>query len=256
MREHKRMIRLLVADVALTKTEQIIVGVVLRGGQNHQLTLAKPLNCWELRQTDPAVIAALDELLEEHTDAQAAEILNARGLASGTGGPFIRLIVIHLRRAYHLRSRRQRLIDAGLLTVSELARHLGIHYQTVKHRCRDGIITGVLANDKGEYLYPIPGPELARPIIGRPRRDRPRTPTLRNNPMRCSVMATVSLPDREDDTSRSWWRAGLRTPRTRMSAGLVRRRPRCPRAGVSGPHPTRTAAASVRRSGRRSASSS
>ncbi|MDX3630404.1 hypothetical protein OG920_05605 [Streptomyces europaeiscabiei] len=43
------------------------VGVVLRGGQGHQLTLPRPLNCWELRQTAPAVVAVLDELLEEHT---------------------------------------------------------------------------------------------------------------------------------------------------------------------------------------------
>lgn len=58
------MVRLMVTDVTLTKTDHITVGVVLRGGQGHQLTLPRPLNCWELRQTAPAV---LDELLEEHT---------------------------------------------------------------------------------------------------------------------------------------------------------------------------------------------
>ncbi|MEV0495878.1 helix-turn-helix domain-containing protein [Streptomyces atratus] len=84
--------------------------------------------------------------------------------------PFTRGMIVHLRNAYHLRSHRQRLLDAGMLTVSELARHLGIHFQTVKHWRRDGIITGVLANDKGEYVHPLPGPELVRPVIGRPRR--------------------------------------------------------------------------------------
>ena len=79
-------------------------------------------------------------------------------------------IVVHLRNAYRLRSHRQRLLDSGLLTVCELARHLDVHFQTVKHWRRDGIITGVLANDKGEYLYPLPGPDLVRPIIGRPRK--------------------------------------------------------------------------------------
>ncbi|WP_367326412.1 hypothetical protein [Streptomyces sp. HUAS ZL42] len=170
MRERKRMIRLLVTDVTLTKTDHIAIGVVLRGGQSHQLTLPRPLTAWELRQTDPAVIAALDELLDEHTDAQSAAILNERGLPSGMGQPFTRGMIIHLRNAYQLRSHRQRLLDAGILTVSELARHLGVHFHTIKHWRRDGIITGVLANDKGEYVFHLPGPEFVRPVIGRPRR--------------------------------------------------------------------------------------
>jgi hypothetical protein len=192
MRERKRMLRFLVTDVTLTKTDHITVGVVLRGGQSHQLTLPRPQTAWELRQTDPAVVAALDELLNEHTDAQSADILNERGLPSGMGRPFTRGMIVHLRNAYQLRSHRQRLLDAGMLTVSELARHLGVHFQTVKHWRRDGIITGVLANDKGAYVYPLPGPELVRPVIGRPRRKRPGPRTLRNDPMRCSVMTDVS----------------------------------------------------------------
>ncbi|WP_351237820.1 recombinase family protein, partial [Streptomyces sp. NPDC002133] len=122
MRERKRMIRLLVTDVTLTKSDHIAIGVVLRSGQSHQLTLPRPLTAWELRQTDPAVIAALDELLDEYTDAQTAAILNERGLPSGMGQPFTRGMIIHLRNAYQLRSHRQRLLDQGLLTVSELAR--------------------------------------------------------------------------------------------------------------------------------------
>jgi DNA invertase Pin-like site-specific DNA recombinase len=176
MRERKRMVRLLVADVTLTKTDRITAGVVLRGGQTHQLTLSRPLNCWELRQTDPAVVAVLDELLDQHTDAQASRILNERGLPSGMGGLFTPGIVVHLRNAYHLRSHRQRLRDQGLMTVNEVAAHLGIHFQTVKRWRRDGILTAVLANDKGEYLFPAPGPDLARPTIGRPRRSPAPTP--------------------------------------------------------------------------------
>jgi hypothetical protein len=86
------------------------------------------------------------------------------------GQPFTRTVIIHLPNVYHLRSHRQRLLDTGLLTVSELARHLGVHFQTVKYWRRDDIITGVLATDRGEYLYLLPGPELVRPVMGRPRR--------------------------------------------------------------------------------------
>ncbi len=170
MRERKRMIRLLVTDVTLTKTDHITVGVVLRGVRSHQLTLPRPQTAWELQQTDPAVITALDQLLNEHTDAQSADILNERGLPSGMSRPLTRGMIVHLRNTYQLRSHRQRLLDARPADRLELARHLGVHFQTVKYWRRDGIITGVLANDKGEYVYPLPGPGLVRPVIGRPRR--------------------------------------------------------------------------------------
>lgn len=170
MRERKRMVRLLLTDVTLTKTDHI--------------RRRRPAR----RPRPPAHAAPPAELLgtaadrprrrgrpgraagRAHTDAQTAELLNERNLTSGTGSPFTPGIVVHLRNAYRLRIHRQRLLDSGLLTVCELARHLDVHFQTVKHWRRDGIITGVLANDKGEYLYPLPGPDLVRPIIGRPRK--------------------------------------------------------------------------------------
>ncbi|TKA06346.1 hypothetical protein [Actinacidiphila oryziradicis] len=53
-----------------------------------------------------------------------------------------------------------------------------LHPGTVK-RWRDaGLLTGRLANDKGEYLYDMPGPDFVRPRTGRPPGPRPAsTPT-------------------------------------------------------------------------------
>ena len=99
-RERKRMIRLLVEDVTLAKTDRIQAHVRFRGGQTTSLTLPIPPKSWQLRQTHPATLATLDRLLDEHTDAGTAEALNAAGHRSGEGKPFTGRIVLDLRRAH------------------------------------------------------------------------------------------------------------------------------------------------------------
>jgi hypothetical protein len=175
-RERKRLIRLLISDVTLTRTDQITAHVRLRGGQDHSLHLPVPLAAWQLRQTPPEVVSAIDELLDDHTDTQTATILSSRGLASGTGQPLHARLIGQIRTHYQLPSHPQRLRDAGLLSLAEIARRLAIHPNTVKKWRNDGLLTGRLANDKGEYLYQLPGPDLARPRTGRPpRRPSPTT---------------------------------------------------------------------------------
>ena len=93
-----------------------------------------------------------------HTHAEIARILNDRGVTSGEGRPFHRLMVRNIRDDYGLRSREQRLRDAGLLTLAETAALLGVSTRTVKIWHHAGLITGHPYNDKGQCLYPPPGP--------------------------------------------------------------------------------------------------
>ncbi|MFM9662867.1 recombinase family protein, partial [Streptomyces scabiei] len=83
----KRLVRLLVTDVTLVRADQITVHVRLTGGQEHTLTRPVPLASWQIRQTPPEVVAAIDALLNDHTDGQIAAILTERGHVSGTGQP-------------------------------------------------------------------------------------------------------------------------------------------------------------------------
>jgi hypothetical protein len=82
--------------------------------------------------------------------------------------------VDNIIRAYRLRTRRQRLRDAGMLTPAEMAGLLGITAQTVKKWRRAGIVGGLRYNGKGEYLYHRPDPDHPpqRPKIGRPPKPR------------------------------------------------------------------------------------
>lgn len=108
--------------------------------------------------------------VDHHISGEIADILNQRGLTSGTEEPFHRKMIDHIIHSYRLRSRRQRLRDAGMLTPAETAKQLGINLHTVKHWRRAGIVRGLCYNDKGEMLYHPPDPDNPpqRPKIGRP----------------------------------------------------------------------------------------
>ena len=169
-RERKRIARLLLTDVTVTKTADLITAHVrLAGGQDHTLTVPAPLPAGDQRRTPAEVVTAIDTLLDQHTSSEIAGILNQRGMASGTGEPFHRFIIDHIIRAHWLRSRRERLRDTGMLTLAETAAAHGVHNHTIKAWRQAGIVTGTRYNDKGEFLYhpPDPANPPRRPKTGR-----------------------------------------------------------------------------------------
>ena len=87
-RQRKRMARLLIEDVTLTKGEVSESTDSLRGGASRELKLSRPRNAWQRRRTDPEVIQQIDRLLDRHTDGGTAEELNRRGFRSGEGLSF------------------------------------------------------------------------------------------------------------------------------------------------------------------------
>jgi DNA invertase Pin-like site-specific DNA recombinase len=158
-RERKRIARLLLTDVTVTRTSDTITAHArLAGGQHHTLTLPVPEPAWKIRQAKPATITEIDRLLDHHTTAEIAAILQTRGLANGEGRPYNLTMVHRVIRTYHLRSRRQRLLDAGLIPLSQIAELLGVSPGTIKIWYHAGIVSGQRYNDKGQVLYNPPGP--------------------------------------------------------------------------------------------------
>ena len=152
------MVRLLIEDVTLIKRDEITVHVRFKGGATQTLSLPLPPSAWQMRQTPQQIVAKINRLLDSHTDGQIASILNDRGHVSGEGKAFNRFIVQKIRRKYNLASRYQRLRDAGLLTIQEVADMLHVHEQTIKTWRDHGLLLAVPFNDKNECLYPHPGP--------------------------------------------------------------------------------------------------
>ena len=77
-------------------------------------------------------------------------MLNKRGLRTGEGKPFHRRIVARSRRAYGLKSRYDRLREAGMYTIEEMATLLGTCTDTVKQWGRHGLLLRRAYSDKNE----------------------------------------------------------------------------------------------------------
>lgn len=155
-RERKRMVRLLLEDVTLLKADEVVAQIRFRGGATHTLRLPLPLSAPELRKTHSTVVGEIDRLIDDHTDREIAEILNARGLRPGVADRFSYIIIFHIRQQYHLENRFSRLRRQGMLTLQEAAVASGLHPTTVKNRAAKGHLASYIYNDKGQRLYAPP----------------------------------------------------------------------------------------------------
>jgi len=158
--DRKRMIRLLIEDVTLTKHDMIRAQIRFKGGATRTLTLTKPLGAWKERTTKPEVICRIDQLLDIYTDDGVADELNRLGLRSGMKKRFTAAMVAMLRRKHNLRDRFDRLRAAGLHTLDEMAAELGVSGCSVKIWQHHGLLKGYDYNDRGEKLYELPPKEL------------------------------------------------------------------------------------------------
>jgi len=136
----------------------VTLQIRFRGGATQTLSLAAPRRIWEIWSTSPEVIEAVDNLLSDYTDKQVAEILNERGLHPGKGRVFRAYSIARIRRKHGLKSRYERLRAAGMLTTGETAKLLGVVDCTVKKWYKAGLLRGYECDDKGSYLFELPGP--------------------------------------------------------------------------------------------------
>jgi DNA invertase Pin-like site-specific DNA recombinase len=156
-RERKRMVRLLIEDITLTKAAEVSAAIRFKGGATTTLKVAPAPSAWQMRQTRPEVITAIDELLTRHTDSEIARELNERGLRSGSGKAFSPWVVYRIRDHYKLQPLYERLRAAGMLNQKEIARRLRVSVPTIKNWRSAGLLKAHAFNDKPEYLYFPPG---------------------------------------------------------------------------------------------------
>jgi len=163
-KQRKRMIRLLIEDVTITRTKEYArVQIRLRGGQTKTLEVAHPLSAPQMRKTPEHIVREIDALLDHYTDGETAGELNRRGIKPAMGQRFNPNIVARLRKEKGLASRYDRLRKTGLLTKSEIARELDVHHSTIAIWHKHGLLVGYDYNDKGERLYEMPD-EQSRPV--------------------------------------------------------------------------------------------
>jgi hypothetical protein len=152
-RDRKRMVRLLIEDVTLTRAEAIAAQIRFKGGATRTLSLPLPVQVWQSWQTSPQIVAEIDRLLADFTDGQIAEQLNQRGLKSGKEHQFSGRLIARIRCTYRIVPRFERLRAKGLLTAAEVADELHVDRSTVHDWRRHGLLRGYAYNDKHQYLF-------------------------------------------------------------------------------------------------------
>jgi DNA invertase Pin-like site-specific DNA recombinase len=152
-RERKRMLRLLIEDATLHKTDKIMVHVRLRGGATRTLVLERPVPIAKIRKAKPDLVAEVDRLLNQHCDREVADILNQRGRQTWQNQPFTRKKVEWIRVANHLKSRFGRLREQGLLTAKEMSEKLKICETTVHEWARAGLLRRIICDSRSHSLF-------------------------------------------------------------------------------------------------------
>lgn len=160
MKDKKRMLRLLIEDVTLTKGDTLHVDIRFVGGATRSLDLPLPKSCVELRTTDGAVVKEIDHLIDTYTDKEIAELLNERGVRTVVMTPWTGARICRLRHTYRLTDRRTRLLAQGFLTPEAVAARYGVVISTVHLWRRRGLLHAHPINDRGDFLYEIPPEDL------------------------------------------------------------------------------------------------
>jgi DNA invertase Pin-like site-specific DNA recombinase len=101
--QRKQLVRWLIKDVTLAKRGDLVV-IDIRWQTEAQTCLSIPRlkKSWELRQTQPEVIACLQQWAPTHSDASLASLLNEAGYKAGGGGVFTAKKVQSLRYDYQI----------------------------------------------------------------------------------------------------------------------------------------------------------
>jgi hypothetical protein len=116
----------------------------------------------ESHKQNPAMVAEMDRLLDDFNYADVARILNEKGYKTGDGLPLTSPAVGYIRTAYGLKSRFDRLRERGMLTMFEIAKTCGVSTNTISEWRRKGRIHAHAVNDRNQFLFEDPGPNLPR----------------------------------------------------------------------------------------------
>jgi hypothetical protein len=182
MRERKRILRLLIQDVTLVKTDVITAHVRLSGGATRSLVLDRPLPIAQIRKMKPEIVAEVDRLLDLHSDREIAELFNQRGMKTWEGKPYNLKKIAFIRAAYNIASRYQRLRERGMLTTREVAARFRVSEKAVHNWGREGLIRKCYSDNLTRGLWEVPADQKITKGCGgrgaRPARREPITAPL------------------------------------------------------------------------------
>jgi DNA invertase Pin-like site-specific DNA recombinase len=156
-KDKKRMIRYLIEDVTLLKTElKILIQIRFRGDTTQVIAIDAPVPASKLWNTNPDVVKFIDTAAENYYDTEIADMLNKEGYKSGKGFAFSKKIVRSLMRRYSIPNMKKRYINRGYISSSEKAALLGISRVYLQVLIKSGKYKGeyVCVNSNNDLLFP------------------------------------------------------------------------------------------------------
>jgi hypothetical protein len=172
----KQLLGYLIKDVTLCRAETTIeVAIRWQTEACTVLGVPRPRRTYEVRRTDPVVVARVRALAPGHSDRQIAALLDQEGLRSGTRGSFTAAKVQWIRYKHSIKSGcpdgpaacRGGYRGDGRCTVQEAARQLNVNISTIAAWCRSGRLESIQAVPHGPWwirLTPEVIAELRRPV--------------------------------------------------------------------------------------------
>lgn len=157
-RDKKRMVRYLIEDVTLSKTEhKILIQIRFKGGTTQVIEMDAPLRADKLWVTDPDVVKFIDTAAENYCEEEIAALLNQAGYKSGKGFAFSNINVRSIMRLYSIPNKKKRYINRGYVTTAEKAAIMGISPFKLYKLINSGKYQGeyVRVNTKNELLFPL-----------------------------------------------------------------------------------------------------
>jgi hypothetical protein len=175
----KQLLGYLIKDVTLCRGETTIqVAIRWQTEACTVLEVPRPKRSYEVRRTDPAIVARVKVLALEHTDRQIAVLLDQEGLRSGTGCRFTQNIVKQLRCTYSIVSGCPEGPAActggyradGRCSAKTAAEILNVNVSTIADWCKSGTLDGIQAAPNAPWWI-----KLTREIVAALRKPTRRT---------------------------------------------------------------------------------
>jgi DNA invertase Pin-like site-specific DNA recombinase len=156
LKDRKRIIRCLIEDVTITKTDQTIhCGVLFKAGSTAEFECQNPPMKYTTWTTPEEVVDIIRRESMSHTREEIAELLIGAGHLSGKGLPISVDRVGYIMRLYNIPSYQDHLIARGYLTVAEKAAQLNISPVTVHKWKNAGLFDCefIKSTGKGDYMF-------------------------------------------------------------------------------------------------------
>jgi len=172
----KQLLGYLIKDVTLCRGDTTIqVAIRWQTEACTVLEVPRPKRSYEVRRTDPAVVARVRVLAPEHTDSQIAALLDKEGFRSGTQGSLTAKKVQWIRHVHSIPSGcpegpaacQKGYRGDGRCTGQVAAERLNVTVSTIAAWCQSGRLDGIQAVPNGPWwirLTPEIITELRRPV--------------------------------------------------------------------------------------------